>query len=300
MARPSAALVAAEGVAPSGASPSPVSLARVPFHGGHLLAVAGPVDQEGARLVPLRPFCERLGLDPDTQARKLRGKAWACTVIMTVQIPGDDQTRGVACLPLRALPMWLATINPGKVAPDARPMLEAYQAEACDVLYRHFLGGANQGAQLDPSLARTISGKIADLEARVSEQRAQIRRLQDHKRRTLTRSETTALRYRLKHLEELQAFAIERNVKPAKVSPPPPELTEHLISKVWQAIERLGRDRFTAGQIKVKARGKRIGRTNDTAAALAALVARGRIAPTDAKHGRAYLVLAAPTAAGVQ
>lgn len=150
---------------------SPTTLARVPFRGGFILAAAGPVDQEGNRPVPLRPFCEALGLDPDTQARKLRGKAWACTVIMTVQIPGDDQTREVFCLPLRALPMWLATIHPAKVAPGARPMLEAFQAEACDVLYRHFLA---------PS---TPAADVAQLAADVASLRAEMRELQDHDRR---------------------------------------------------------------------------------------------------------------------
>ena len=118
---------------------SPTTLARVPFRGGFILAAAGPVDQEGNRPVPLAPFCEALGIDTDSQTAKLRGKSWACPVIITVQIPGDDQARRVFCIPLRALPMWLATIHPAKVAPEARPMLEAFQAEACDVLYRHFL-----------------------------------------------------------------------------------------------------------------------------------------------------------------
>lgn len=158
-----------------------VSLARVPFRGGFILAAAGPVDQEGARPVPLAPFCEALGIDIDSQRQKLRGKGWACPVIITAQIPGDDQTRRVFCIPLRALPMWLATIHPAKVAPEARPMLEAYQAEACDVLYRHFL--APGAGRLDPDVARLIEGKIAYLESRVNEQRDELRRLRDRDRR---------------------------------------------------------------------------------------------------------------------
>ena len=150
---------------------SPTTLARVPFRGGFILAAAGPVDQEGNRPVPLRPFCEALGLDPNTQARKLRGKPWACAVIMTVQIPGDDQTREVFCLPLRALPMWLATIHPAKVAPGARPMLEAFQAEACDVLYRHFLA---------PS---TPAADVAQLAADVASLRAEVRQMANGRRR---------------------------------------------------------------------------------------------------------------------
>lgn len=256
-------------------SPAPLALARVPFRGGFILAASGPVEGEGNRPVPLAPFCEALGIDAKSQRQKLRGKPWACEVIITSQIPGDDQARRVFCIPLRALPMWLATIHPGKVAPSARPMLEAFQAEACDVLYRHFLGPSTDPAALEV------------LRARMNAQAAELQRL---KARTVTRTEATELRYRLKHLEELQAFAVERNVKPARAYPPPPELTEELVQKVWQCIERAGWERFTAGQVRVKYQRRKIGRANDTVAALTALVARGLLTPTSAKHGRAYLV----------
>ena len=150
---------------PIGAGNPAPALARVPFRGGFILAAAGPVDQEGARPVPLRPFCEALRLDPDTQARKLKGKPWACPVIMTVQVPGDVQAREMLCIPLRALPMWLATIHPAKVAPEARPMLEAYQAEACDVLYRHFLATPSTAAVDVGAQLAALATRVAWLEA---------------------------------------------------------------------------------------------------------------------------------------
>lgn len=115
-----------------------VPLVRVPFREGYLLAAEGHYDQEGDRPVILRPFCDALGIDTDSQRQKLRGKPWATTVIITV-VAEDGKTRGMLALPLRALPMWLATINPSKVAPEARPMLESYQREAAEVLFRHFL-----------------------------------------------------------------------------------------------------------------------------------------------------------------
>lgn len=153
------------------AHPAPTALARVPFRGGFILAAAGPVDQEGNRPVPLAPFCEALGIDARSQRQKLRGKAWACGVIITSQIPGDDQARQVFCIPLRALPMWLATIHPAKVAPEARPMLEAFQAEACDVLYRHFLAPPSDDM---PSARwrRSIETWLARLERKCSKNEA--------------------------------------------------------------------------------------------------------------------------------
>lgn len=114
------------------------ALVRVPFHGGELLAAAGEYAEEGDRPVPLRPFCDALGLTIAPQLVKLKKAEWACVSIIDTQIPGDDQVRKVACLPLRAIPMWLATMSPEKVAPAAKAMLVAFQREAADALYRHF------------------------------------------------------------------------------------------------------------------------------------------------------------------
>jgi hypothetical protein len=147
---------------------APVPLVSVPFQGGALLAAAGSYPEEGDRPVPLAPFCERLGIDTWTQTRKLNKVAWTCTSKMLVQIPGDDQAREMVTLPLRALAGWLFTINPGKVAPEARPALVAYQREAADVLYRHFLAPPAPGpawAQLAADLEQ-LRGEVRELRGR--------------------------------------------------------------------------------------------------------------------------------------
>jgi len=47
--------------------------------------------------------------------------------------------------------MWLALINPRKVAPEAQEVLEAYQLEAAEVLRRHFLPGGALPASAPPA-----------------------------------------------------------------------------------------------------------------------------------------------------
>ena len=67
--------------------------------------------------VALRPVCEALGLDFSSQRHRLKRKTWACAVIMTTQMPGDDQRRDVTFLDRRTFTMWLATIGPRLAGP---------------------------------------------------------------------------------------------------------------------------------------------------------------------------------------
>lgn len=55
---------------------------------------------------------------------------------------------------LRDVYGWLATINPGKVAPEAREAVTRYRRECYDVLYEHFAG----------SMRRTIETNNAEIE----------------------------------------------------------------------------------------------------------------------------------------
>ncbi|MDO5068559.1 MAG: phage antirepressor N-terminal domain-containing protein [Propionibacteriaceae bacterium] len=118
-------------------TPTP-SLELVPFHGTMIAALR---DGEDVR-VAVRPVCEGLGIDPDSQMKRLKRQPWACTVIMTVQMPGDDQSRDHAFVDRRTFTMWLATIDTSRIKNDrARELLVTYQREATDALDRYFHDG---------------------------------------------------------------------------------------------------------------------------------------------------------------
>jgi len=149
------------------------ALVRVPFHGGELLAVEGVYPEEGDRPIPLRPFCERLGVTMQAQLTKLKGKPWACITLIVTQVPGDSQTREMACLSLRAIPMWLATIDPSRVAAEAKEVLVAFQKEAAEVLHKHFAprfaGGPASAPQMPaepPVWAQGILARLMALEGK--------------------------------------------------------------------------------------------------------------------------------------
>jgi len=109
-------------------------LETIEFHGDQLQAIRTP---EGQVLVSVRRICESLGIDLTTQLKKLRASSWARMGIM----PTPDERGHVQeqfLLDLNSVPMWLATINVGKVGPEIRPKLELFQVECRDALARHF------------------------------------------------------------------------------------------------------------------------------------------------------------------
>ena len=127
------------------------ALVRIPFHGDHLEAVGA----EDGPWVPVRRVCGALALDPDSQRQKLAEKEWATTVLKTV-VAEDGKNRELFCIHLDALPMWLATIEASRVAPEARPKLIAYQREAARVLRDHFFGPRTGPAPLRMDILRHV------------------------------------------------------------------------------------------------------------------------------------------------
>nr|WP_297992733.1 phage antirepressor N-terminal domain-containing protein [uncultured Actinomyces sp.] len=65
--------------------------------------------------VALRPVCEALGLDVHSQRHRLQRQPWTCEVMMTSQMPGDNQSREMTFIDRRTFTMWLATIDTGRL-----------------------------------------------------------------------------------------------------------------------------------------------------------------------------------------
>lgn len=113
-------------------------LVAVPVPGTNVPMQAAFVDDEP--FVALKPMCEAIGIDVDTQRRKLDQAGWARTVIMTAH-DSTGRTQRMVGLHADCIPMWLATINSSRVAPDARSVLIAYQREAAKALRDYFYRG---------------------------------------------------------------------------------------------------------------------------------------------------------------
>lgn len=110
----------------------------VDFH-GQALTVVGKDDEP---YVAMKPIVEGMGLDWKSQYRKLTDEeSRFCMVIMTIQIPGDDQTREVTMIPLRKLTGWLMTLQPSRMDHEVAAKVLVYQNECDDALWDYWSKG---------------------------------------------------------------------------------------------------------------------------------------------------------------
>ena len=136
-------------------------IVEVPFYSDNIQAV-----REGEQVwVVVKRVCEALAIDPEGQRQRLRDPSrapWAVTC-MTQATGPDGKTYEVFALDLKSLPLWLATIDAGRVKPEARFQLVAYQRECADVLARHFFGAPESLAALTAAV-RSLVETVARLQ----------------------------------------------------------------------------------------------------------------------------------------
>ena len=113
------------------------------------------VEHDGEIYVPIKPICDAIGIDARAQRTKLQDDDFfSSTGVIITSVAGDEKERDMYCIRLRDVYGWLATINPGKVAPEARETVSHYRRECYDILYEHFTG----------SMRRTIETNNAEIE----------------------------------------------------------------------------------------------------------------------------------------
>lgn len=115
-------------------------LTRVPFHDTIIYTTA-----DGTH-VALRPVCDSLGLDADSQLQRIKRQPWATTVIMA-GVAADGKMHEMTFIDRRTFTMWLATIDTGRVKNErTRELVRTYQCEAADALDKYF----NEGVAVNP------------------------------------------------------------------------------------------------------------------------------------------------------
>lgn len=95
--------------------------------------------ENGEKFVPIRPICDALGIDEDTQRRKINNdEILGSTATLRVAVAGDKKKREMTCLPFMFIFGWIFTINPKNVKPEAKEALIKYKLECYQALFKHF------------------------------------------------------------------------------------------------------------------------------------------------------------------
>lgn len=118
------------------------ALQRVPFYDQEIMVIV-----KGNQLfVAMKPICENLAIEWDTQRKKLEKLKRKFNYGHMTVVAADGKLRQMGCLPLEKLNGWLFTINPRKT--NNPELIERYQEECFDVLYKYF----HKGAAINPAI----------------------------------------------------------------------------------------------------------------------------------------------------
>lgn len=102
-------------------------------------SVAIVAGNDPKKLVPIKPICEALGIDFDSQRKKLKeDEDLSSTAVLSTVVAADGKDREMVCLPIEFVFGWLFTINPKNVKEDARESVRKYRMECYRALYSHF------------------------------------------------------------------------------------------------------------------------------------------------------------------
>ena len=102
------------------------------------------VIENGEKRVAVKPICQALGIDVDSQRQKLNSDPILSSVTVTSTATGaDGKQYEMTTIPFKFVFGWLFTINPKNVAPEAKDAVVRFKLECYDALYNHFTGYAD-------------------------------------------------------------------------------------------------------------------------------------------------------------
>lgn len=131
------------------------------INGADIIAFA----HDGEIFVPIKPICEAIGIDTESQRDKfLNDEILSSTAVLNTAVDADGKEREMFCLPLRYIYEWLFSINPKNVPPEACEAVARYRRECYDVLYEHFTCEARRTVEtnkIEISLLEAINEAIS-------------------------------------------------------------------------------------------------------------------------------------------
>ena len=99
------------------------------------------VIKNGDDMVPIKPICEALGIDSDSQRKKLNDDPILSSVTVLNTATGSDGKKyEMVTIPFKYVFGWLFRIDSRNVKEEAREAVLKYQVMCYDALFDHFVG----------------------------------------------------------------------------------------------------------------------------------------------------------------
>lgn len=138
-------------------------LAKVEFHNQEIIATI----INGVPHVAMKPICENMGLNWDSQFRKIKRNIVLSSVIAMMATTGSDGKKyKMLMMPLDYLNGWLFNIDVTRVKHEIKDKVLEYQRECFKVLSEHFNPHghiAHQPETLTPAQQRHIQTRVSYL-----------------------------------------------------------------------------------------------------------------------------------------
>jgi len=114
--------------------------------------------------LPIRPMCQALGVASQMQIARIKADEVMAENLRRVRLitPGGPQT--VQALHIESVPLWLGTLEPGRVREDLRPRLIAYKRWMQRRVYEAFATEIGWGRPGPPVPAPPTAAALASLE----------------------------------------------------------------------------------------------------------------------------------------
>ena len=185
----------------------PLQVNQTDFHGDLLVVALVEIDGERQAVVPLRQFCDYLGIDWSAQRQRLvRDEVLAAEMLRIVvtneQLPRKRgyYNRPVICLPLDLLPGWLFNISPTRVKPTLQEKVQRYRRLCYRALWRAFQRGElfpveepNSVEASASSIAGSHDLRVVALSEQIETLSAIVELMQEHKAALLAEGSAMAV-----------------------------------------------------------------------------------------------------------
>lgn len=97
------------------------------------------VVENGSKLVPIKPICQALNIDIDSQRKKLNVDPILNSVtVLSTATGADGKQYEMVTIPFKYVFGWLFRIDSRNVKEEAREAVLKYQVQCYDALYNHF------------------------------------------------------------------------------------------------------------------------------------------------------------------